>query len=176
LFNEPLLTKLLEAHAAARFAVIRTKVKPIRIRLESDRFPDFQLEASGAIEAFELVEADREGRRRGEEYIAAAAREAAGLPPLAESVDPADEEQEAFEAIDRMLAKKASKHYAPAPNILVYVNFMAFDEFPLTREHLMQLIDAHHTHFPSAWLLWGDTAARLWPRTAKIVDRDGLAR
>jgi len=176
LFNQPSLLKLLEAHAAARFAVIRSKVKPIKIRLEADRFPDFQLDANGTIEPFELVEADRDGRRRGKEYIEAATRQAGGMPPLAELVDPVEEEQEAFEAIDRVLSKKASKRYAPAPNILVYVNFMAFEELPLTYLHAAQLIDAHQQQFPSAWLLWGDTAARLWQRPAKIVDRSGMAR
>jgi len=174
LFNEPEMAKLLEAVAAAQFAVIRNLSKAIQIRLESDRFPDFQLKTSDDVEQFELVEADEPGRRRGDEYREVVAREAAGLPPIAEPFDPIEAEQGAILAINRALAAKARKKYKPAPHVLVYVNFELFRELPLTSLQADQLSYPYREVFPSMWLLWGRNAVRLWPRPCKIVDRSGV--
>ena len=166
LFNEPEMAKLLEAVAAAQFAAIRNLDTPIQIRLEADRFPDFRLTAKAAIEEFELVEADEQGRRRGDEYREVVAREAAGLPPLAETFDPAEVERRALPAIAKALAAKAKKNYRPPPNILVYVNFELFRELPLTNLQASELVHPYQSIFPSIWLLWGRNAARLCPRQA----------
>jgi hypothetical protein len=92
------------------------------VRLHGDRFPDFDLQIGQAVFGFELVEAMEEGRRRADEYKEAERREAAGLPPLVETFDPADEERTAITAIERAVVKKAAKKYHPPPSLLVYVN------------------------------------------------------
>jgi len=47
------------------------------ICLVSDRFPDFELRLGDVVEQFEETEADRRGRRRGDEYWRTAAKAAA---------------------------------------------------------------------------------------------------
>src|SRR5262249_16957907 len=65
-----------EALVAGEFAALRPwnrdwTVRPIH---ERERFPDFQMLSGAHILSFETVEADRPGRRRGDEYVEAAQR------------------------------------------------------------------------------------------------------
>ena len=133
------LQPLREAYAAGLFATILSETQAVALRLRRDRFPDFDLRIGEHIQAFELVEADKPGRRRGDEYKEAAQREAEGLPPSVEHFDPDAEEQAAPEAIREAIAKKAQKSYAPAPPLLVYVNFWLFHAPSLTPEQFAAL-------------------------------------
>ncbi len=165
------LKPLREAWAAARYATILAQDRPVSVNLERDRFPDFNLRVRDELQCFELVEADREGRRRGEEYRRAAAREEAGLPPELEEFDPWEEEQRAIPAITRAIEAKAGKHYKPATHLLVYVNFWLDREPPNVILQAVQSAEKRRDAFASFWLLWGDFIIRLWPRPAKIRDR-----
>lgn len=167
----PQLKPLREAWAAARFATIRSQDHPVSIRLERDRFPDFHLRVRNETQCFELVEADHPGRRRGDEYRAAAVREIAALPPEIEHFSPDEEMRVAIPAIARAIGDKASKGYRPVPHLLVYVNFPLFCDPPITSLHAFALADKYSASFASAWLLWGRFAVRLWPRPAMIRDQ-----
>lgn len=171
LFNHPELKQLREALAAALFAELRLEHTPLSIRLEPDRFPDFQIRTNGGIEPFELVEADRMDRRRGKEYREAAEREAAGLQPEWESFDPVEERQAGVEAIARVLQEKAAKHYKPAPNLLVYVNFLLFEKVSFSLSESQLLISLCQDRFPSTWLLWGQSVAQISPRFFRVRNR-----
>lgn len=165
------LKPLREAWAAARYGTILAQDRLVSINLERDRFPDFNLRVRDDLQFFELVEADREGRRRGEEYRRAAVRQAAGLPPKIEEIDSWEEEQRAIPAIIRAIEAKVGKHYKPGPHLLVYVNFWLDREPPNAILQAVQSAEQQRDGFASFWLLWGDFIIRLWPRPAKIRDR-----
>ncbi|BBO09240.1 hypothetical protein TM102_07100 [Bradyrhizobium sp. TM102] len=67
------------------------------------------------VQQFEATEADRDGRRRGDE------RDGPELKP-----DPVEQWRERFEAIpaalDRVVTKKIRKHYPPGVGLVIYVN------------------------------------------------------
>ena len=163
------LQPLREAYAAGLFATILSGTQAVALRLRRDRFPDFDLRTGERIQAFELVEADRPGRKRGDEYKEAARREAKGLPSSVEHFDPDAEEQAAPEAIRLAIARKARKHYAPAPPLLVYVNFWLFHAPSLTQEQFAELVAPWRGQFPEIWLLWGANAIRCWPNPTRLV-------
>lgn len=165
------LQPLREAYAAGLFATIRAEQGgPVALRLQRDRFPDFDLRVENdQVLPFELVEAYRPGRRRGEEYKEAARRKAEGLPPVLEEFDPEAEEKAAIPAIEQAVAKKAEKWYKPAPNLLVYVNFWIFDKPPLALEQFAELVSPWRTRFAEIWLLWGANAIRCWPEPVRLV-------
>jgi hypothetical protein len=175
LFNDPSLKPLLEAWAAAKFATVLSQDRQVTLRLERDRFPDFQLKVCDEFQQFELVEADREGRRRGNEYQEIAEREAQGLPPETEMFDPGEEESEAISALGRAIKRKAAKKSNPCPHLIVYVNFFLFGEPPIPTLLASEMASQWDDSFASAWLLWGSFVIRLWPRPAKIRDRVGEA-
>lgn len=78
-------------------------ISKIRVKLDSYRFPDFQLECDGKVLPFELVEAYRPGERRGAEYKEAAKRKAAGVPERFEEFDPVEDEKKAAPAIAKAI-------------------------------------------------------------------------
>lgn len=165
------LKPLREAWAAARFATILSQDRPVSINLERDRFPDFNLRVRGETQLFELVEANRAGRHRSQEYRFAAASEAAGQSLELEHFDPAEEEQAAIPAIAHVIELKAKKYYKPAPHLLVYVNFWLDGEPPITNLQAVQITERWRDAFTGFWLLWGSFIVRLWPRPAKIRDQ-----
>ncbi len=163
------LKALGETWAASRFAMILSQDRPVSIRIEPDRFPDFHLRVRNESSPFELIGADHEGRQRDKEYRIAAARKAKGLPPVIEQCDPGEEEEAAIPAIVRAIEKKAKMHYSPAPHLLVHVNFNYMtDKPPISNLQAFQLADQWSKHFKSCWLLWKHCIVRLWPRAAMI--------
>lgn len=161
-----------EAWAAARYATILSHDRPVSVQLERDRFPDFNLRVRDELQPFEVVEADKVGRRRSEEYRRAAEREAARLPPEQEHFDPWVEEQAAIPAIIHAIEAKAAKHYRPAPHLLVYVNFCLDGEPPNEILNAVRSAEQHRDSFAAIWLLWGKFIIRLWPRPGMIRDRE----
>lgn len=168
-FDRPEFQPLREAYAAGFFSWILAQERPVLVKLDADRFPDFDLKFNDTVVGFELVEADRPGRRRTEEYKEAGRREAAGLPEKLENFDPDAEQQAAMPAIKRAVEKKAAKKYMPAPHLLVYVNFWLFDEPPLTPAQFGQLLQPWRESFPEVWLLWKAHAIRCWPDATRLV-------
>jgi hypothetical protein len=163
LFNKPALKPLREAYAAAKFTMIRAQVRPCKVRLidPATEFPDFEIRFDDAIEQFEQTEADREGRRRGDEYSEADRRVASGAPAGLSHCDPDEEMAAAPQAISAALECKAKKHYQPRPHLLVYVNFPTDNGRPPLKDlQAVQLVEPYRASFLSIWLLWGDNAVR----------------
>jgi hypothetical protein len=176
--TRPEFRPLLEAYAAGLFTTIRAEAEPLlALRLQRDRFPDFDVRIEDTILPFELVEAGRPGHHRDEEYRQEARRAAAGLPPRLETFDPAAEATKAIPAIKEAVARKAAKFYTPPPHLLVYVNFWIFDTPPLTDREFGDLVAPWYERFVEIWLLWGLNAIRCWPdpqRFAADVPPPGL--
>lgn len=80
-FERAELLPLREAYAAGLFATILAEERAVTVRLQKDKFPDYDFRIEDRVLSFELVEADRPGRRRGEEYKEAARGKAEHLPP-----------------------------------------------------------------------------------------------
>jgi hypothetical protein len=166
LFNNPALKPLREAYAAAKFATIRGQRRACEVRLvdPATKFPDFEIRLGDVIEQFEQTEADREGRRRGDEYREADQRVASGSPAGLKHYDPDEEMLAVPQAISVALECKAKKHYRPRPHLLVYVNFPTDNGRPPLKDlQAMQLVEPYRETFLSIWLLWGDNAVRCWP-------------
>ena len=168
-FARPEYQQLREAYAAGLFSFIRAQERNMFVKLDADRFPDFDLRIDKAVIGFELVEADRLGRKRAQEYREAARREAADEPELLGEFDPVAEQEAAIPAIQRAVELKAAKKYKPAPHLLVYVNFWLFDKPPLTADQFGQLLQQWRDSFPELWLLWQGHAIRCWPDPTRLV-------
>lgn len=159
---DPAYKKVREAICAAEFTKNRPwnrdwQVHPVP---ENERFPDVELKCGDDVRPFEIVEADRENRRRCDEY-----RAAKGLPRCWEHFDPDEEARTALDEIWRVVGQKAKKRYNPKPHILVYVNFWGGEPTSLDAS---QLYHQFGESFQSAWLLWQSRVFRLWPNPAKI--------
>jgi hypothetical protein len=162
-FNDPALKPLRETYAAAKFASIRGRVRPCKVRLihPASEFPDFEIRFGEAVHQFELTEADREGRARGTEYREADRRAASHARPELRHCDPDEEMAAAIPAISAALDRKANKQYRPRPHLLVYVNFPTDNgRPPLNDLQAVQLAEPYRSSFVSIWLLWGDNAVR----------------
>jgi len=167
-FARPEFQPLREAYAAGLFSWILAQERSVLVKLDADRFPDFDLKLHEGEVRFELVEANQPGRRRTEEYREAARREAAGLPERIETFDPDAEQQAALPAIRHAVELKAAKKYKPAPHLLVYVNFWLFNKPPLTPAQFGRLLQPWRESFPELWLLWQGHAIRCWPDPVRL--------
>lgn len=156
--------KVQEALVAATFALWRPWNRDWLVRMLSneDRFPDFELKSGDDVRLFEIVEADKDGRRRGDEYC-----KSSGKDNALEEIDPSQESLEALNAVARVIQLKARKFYSPKPNLLVYVNFFGGESSSLFASGLFREFGQE---FQSAWLVWfgGRPPVRLWPNPARI--------
>jgi hypothetical protein len=163
-FARDQLKPLREAYAAGFFSLILAQQGwPIAVRLDSERFPDFQLRQGDEVVPYELVEAYPPGERRGDEYKEAARRKAEGLPEVLKEFDPEAEERAAIPVIVAAVKNKADKGYNPPPCLLVYVNFWLFREPPLSAMEFAERLRPWVEKFRAVWLLWGSNAIRCHP-------------
>lgn len=157
-FNAPNWKPLREAHAATRSARAASGDCCTRVRLDRGQFPDFQVRLGASAYDFELVEADRPERQREREYAEIARRVASGVTDNPAYYNPWAEKRDVPDAVRRALIKKASKHYATRPHLLVYVNFGNMGGPALSRAQAMDLAKARAADFKSIWLLCGEKA------------------
>jgi hypothetical protein len=159
LFNQSGVDFICEAFVAAE---IGAKRGAAAVRLIGEERPDIALRFDdGRIESYELVEADRLDRKRGDEY---AALEAAGNPiyhwPIEEWATP----EQAVTSIRAMAEKKARKAkklaakgtpYPPETRLLIYVNL---DDFGAHTEEIertfSEAVAPARQWFSSIWVLW----------------------
>lgn len=161
-FCDPEYKKVREAITAAEFATRRPWNRDWRVRPvpEDERFPDAELKCGDDVRPFEIVEADRESRRRCDEY-----RAAKDQPGELEFYDPDEETNTALDEIRRVVRQKAAKLYSPKPHLLIYVNLSGGEPTSL---YAAGLHDLFGERFQSVWLLWQSGTFRLWPNPAKI--------
>lgn len=118
-FGQAGLAFLRDAWIAGRVA---TALSCDLVRLSPTERPDFEIQMDGLIQHFEATEADRDGRRRGDE------RDGPELEP-----DPVEQWRERFEAIpaalDRVVTKKIEKRYPPGVGLVIYVNLGCYGAY-----------------------------------------------
>lgn len=162
----PRYQRVREAYVGGFFAMIRDQHAdaPVRVKLEADRFPDVNVRISDSMLLFEVVEVQRPDRRRGDEYREDADRAARGLPPRVRSADPLFEQRAAALGIANALESKASRHYHPAPRLLVYVNLWLISNMDDTLlNDIREAATPYRDAFPELWLLWKANVIRCWP-------------
>lgn len=154
LFGDPQNKARREAYVAGHFAVAYESHESCQVRLTEDGLFDFELKTGEGVVGFQAVEADQEGRRRGDEYR--------DMPESSKAIDvDLDAEyEEAGRAIQRVLGQKAAMHYSPKPNIVVFVNLF-FDD---AQDQCASLTQPWKDAFESIWLLrTSDRLIRTWP-------------
>lgn len=109
--------KFREAYVACRFAAFR-RASAVRLLPERDTIetPDFALKIGSNEQCFEITEADRPGRRRGDEDHSSLTRPV--LVPDDEWTDPLEYQ----ELVSHRVRKKAAKNYDECQGLLVWSN------------------------------------------------------
>ena len=153
-FGKGGLSFIREAMVAADFALARG-ASLVRLVPEVERRPDFELAFPGRTERFELVEADRNGRRRGQEYERLAREPAGhvrhiGAPSQEETI-----------VIVRTAAHRKAKPYPVGTCLLIYLNLPRF----LSDVHLLasfpDAVAEARPFFDAIWVTWQGIAHRI---------------
>lgn len=164
------LTFLREGFVAGHFANCFSKIESIRL-FETQR-PDFEMRfRDGSVRAGEITEADRPGRRRGDEYR--------GLPHPAPIVfEPVDQQADEHtclavgpQALYDACNRKADGRYAPNTDLVVYFNFPVewYDRRRrLAGQFFLNSTVAAKDHFSNVFVLWESEVYWMW--------KDGQAR
>lgn len=139
---------LRDAMYAGDFALLYLRREHCLVRLSQPH--DFKLRRDEGDLEFELVEADRAGRKRGNEYKC-----------LADPEEPSMEEEynQAREAIVRIVAKKAGKYYSTKPHLVVRLNLWYEEDAGL----LAKLTAPWKDTFLSIWIMSTGKATQVWP-------------
>jgi hypothetical protein len=135
------------------------------VRLVPAEKPDFEIHRGGAVEQFEITEADMDGRRRGDEP---------DVPHL--QPDPVEKWRKRFEAIapalDRVVTKKLAKEYAPGVALVVYVNLGCYGAYldegiPILRRGTSLAKEK----FKSVFAMWEGTLYKFWEDGLPAADQ-----
>lgn len=156
LFNQGGLAVLRDAWTAANFGKAR---QAARVRIVSDRWPDFELELlNGSVERFEAVEADDPTRRRGDEYREGTS---ASKPDPVEAWIARANEAPAW--IAAASERKANKRYTGGANLVVHLNL---SEYGIRQQQVEasfgSATSAAKDSFDSVWVLWKGRAYLTW--------------
>lgn len=150
-FNKPLHTKTQEIWCAAHFGIGYTKhIGPCSILIDDNdvqRYYDFELSITDQTHPFQIVECMGPCRRRGDEYRQETSE--------VELDDWETGTKEGSDWIKNSIEKKITKYYGDTDdlNLLVYVNFAAFDQdYETISKHCAQPA----SKFNSVWLLVGN--------------------
>jgi len=154
-FNKGGLTFITEAIVSANFGVERA-ASHVRLTPENEECPDFEIGFGGRIEKFEMVQADRKGRRRGDEY-----RVKAELPvgtvihidlPLPDEI---------IEMVRTAACKKANP-YPPGTRLVIYLEAPKFksDEYLPGASFKNAVCDAR-PFFSAIWVMWQGTPYKI---------------
>lgn len=154
---------LREAYPAGLFACIWQDARePCRVRLvpQNETFPDAQLKAEDVTLDLEVTMALRMGRRMFEEWRDMRRKFDRGEMILSETSKV--RRAIAREAIPRVVRKKADKHYAVPPTLLV----LSDDGRALSAEEMRQLTEPWKDRFAAIYVLSGLDAVKTWPKMA----------
>ena len=147
LFNQGGLTFIMEAIVAADCAVARAATF-VRLVPEVEQRPDFELDFEGRIERFEMVQADKKGRRRGDEYKAKAQLPPNTMPRL-ESPLP-----EEVIAMVRTAACKKAKPYPPETQLMIYLEAPKFPSDDELFPRFAEAVNDARPFFSAIWISW----------------------
>jgi len=156
LFNQGGLAFLRDAWIASEFGSQRNAEK---VRLVPDNWPDFELQASGHLEAFEAVEADDPARRRGLEYRQ-------GIDEVED--DPVEDwiarAAQAPTWLEAACQKKAGKRYSERANLVILLNLSEYGIRQAEVEGcLKSATKTVKSAFETVWVLWKKRSYRVWP-------------
>ena len=154
------LQHLRDAYVAGAFARIwRDDQGPCEVRLvpEAEKFPDAQLRAGDACRDLEVTMALRKEKRMFKEWGELRAKAKQGEVVLADTAE--QRRASAREAIPRAVGKKAAKHYAEPPTLLVYAD----DGRALSAEEMARLTEPWKDRFEAIYLLCGMDVVMAWP-------------
>jgi hypothetical protein len=166
--SSPKLKKLQEALVAARFAERMAAGRPDRVRLLTSARPDFAILRGNTEYLFEIVEADRPERRRGDEYRKLAELKRLGVSPKPELVDPDAEAAQAVSVIIDRVRAKFKKRYSADTHLLIYVNTWEPASIADAVGTIAAAIEPFREGFASISLLWGEEVVRVWPNPARM--------
>jgi hypothetical protein len=148
-FNSPRLGFLLDAILLTEFALKLDGAKSLKLAGHSEQFPDgYVTPKHGKTLLVEVTEADHEDRRRGAEYKAdGKAKER-----------PTDESEGVnviSKELERVINKKARKHYRPKPTLVVWLNL---DKKEIEEDDVLSALNdirsQHAASFENIFLLW----------------------
>lgn len=180
---EPELQELTDAQTAADFGLIYEHYQPgTLVRLCHPPQPDFQVRVGDHLVWFESTEADRKGRKRGEEYrnLRKVPREQRTWTHIENDAYRAEHDEFPSVLRDRVLDKAekvlAGKYKSDAGEI-VSPNLIVRDNF--SHDHSVDACAAFITDwkgvFPSIWVLPQDgRIVQLWPLILELRIQGGL--
>jgi len=114
-FNSPRLAFLRDAILLTEFA-LKSGATSVRLAAEADQFPDGYVTVQGTKTLkVEVTEADHEDRRRGDEYKD-------GGKAKERPTDDSEGVNVIAKELERVIQKKARKHYNPKPTLVVWLN------------------------------------------------------
>lgn len=162
LFHRSGLNFVREAYVGAELGIIRGASS---VSLVSAERPDFELHFVGRTELYEVVEVDRLGRKRGDEYKALAE---AGWPTRSWPIEEWASGEQAYQSIRTMAEKKAKRAeeltakrtpYPAQTRLLFYVNLVDFGAHSKEIEDAFQAaVEPSRKWFSSIWVLWKNRA------------------
>lgn len=151
---------LREAYTAGLFACIWFDDRgPCEVRLVPSvaQFPDAQLKASNKTLQLEVTMALEKDRPMFREWRELRAKAEQGEFPSVKSSQ--ERRKIALEAISRVIARKAKKHYAVPPTLLVHSD----DGLALSTQEMVALTEPWKDTFNAIYLLCGINAIMVWP-------------
>lgn len=130
----------------------------VRVVPEAELWPDFELRENGAVERFEAVEADKPGRRRGDEF-----REDAPIVRIGRLENFLDDADRVPSWLSTACANKVNKRYGGRSNLVVYLNFGDYgtrhDE---TIACFVPATSVAKDSFENVWVLWKNRGYHVW--------------
>ena len=150
-----------DAQRALNFA---TLLRAEKVRLTATDPPDFELQISGEIRAFEVTEADIPGRKRGDEYKEKRRLRTSGGPVVRHlTAEEMPSSQVVASILKRAAERKTDDRYLPEWGFLIYLNVWNFGAERNEVEAVMhEATTVVKDRFSTVWILWQDAAYRIW--------------
>jgi hypothetical protein len=158
-----------EAYCAQAFALL---VEAQQVRLVDAVRPDFAIDVSGVIRAYEVTEADTPGRKRTEEIKAARAarNEAIAAGKLNSDVPSFTDVSEgewltpevAETALRTATGRKNKSHYDPSWGLLIFLNPGFNTDQQAIEAGMAPATAAAKDRFREVWVLWQGAAYNTW--------------
>lgn len=165
LFNQSSIGFVREAWVAGQFSGKRCAKA---VRLITDHRPDFSLQFEMGEESYELIEADKDGRRRGDEYKEAqnAGQHLHHVPP--EQWATAQQVDNALKLAVNRKTERAEKleqqgtPYPPGTHLLIYLNIPTYGMHQIEIEDMFsQAVRPARKLFSSIWIFWKNRAYKV---------------
>lgn len=173
-FNAPGNQIFRDAWIAGEFAIRGTSEE---VRLVNDNWPDFQVSQAGTVRAFESIEADLPGRRRGDEYKDWKKR---NYQPEPDEVDNWRARRDAIPiALENCVRKKTAKNYDVKARrkvgLVINLNLGTYGEWRGDIEtQIFEKTRPAAAVFQDVWVLWDNRLYRTWPEPLILGNKEEL--